>query len=100
MTIVTQENDLINYDAIKLVSIYTGTFTDDDENEEKEIYTLLAFDNNCEVGSDLDEVVESAIQLGVFDNPQKCNEVLNGLIGSIVDGKPLFRIPQPDGSLA
>ena len=98
MTIVTQENDLINYDAIKLVSIYTGTFSDDGE-EEKEVYTLLAFDNNCEVGSDLDEAVESAIQLGAFTDLQKCNEVLKGLIGSIVDGKPLFRVPQPDGSL-
>lgn len=98
MTIVTQENDLINYDAIKLVSIYTGTFSDDGE-EEKEVYTLLAFDFNCEVGPDPDDAVDSAIQLGAFTDMQKCNEVLNGLISSIVEGKNLFRVPQPDGSL-
>ncbi len=99
MTIVTQENDLINYDAIKIVSLYTGTYTDDRTEEEKNIYTLLAFDYNCEVGADLDEAVDSAIQLGAFSDFKICNEVLNNLIASIVDGKPLFRIPQPDGSL-
>ncbi len=98
MTIVTQENDLINYDAIKLVSIYTGTYSDD-EVEEKEVYTLLAFDLNCEIGADIDDAVDSAIQLGAFTDLQKCNDVLKGLISSIVDGKPVFRVPQPDGSL-
>lgn len=99
MTIVTQEKDLINYDTIKLVSIYAGTLTiEDDENKEKEIYTLLAFDNNCDV-SDLDEAVDGAIQLGVFTDSKQCNGVLDKLIASIVDGEPLFQVPQPYGSL-
>ncbi len=89
---------MINYDAIKLVSIYTGTYSDD-EVEEKEVYTLLAFDLNCEIGADIDDAVDSAIQLGAFTDLQKCNDVLKGLISSIVDGKPVFRVPQPDGSL-
>lgn len=99
MTIVTQEKDLVNYDLIKYVSVYTGTYKNDEgEPIEQDFYTLLAFDSNCEVGADSIEEA-GAIQLGVFDTSRICNDVLNAMITSINNNKPIFRVPQPDGSL-
>ncbi len=95
MTIVTQENDLINFDAIKCISAYAAHIGDED-GREVEVYTLLAFDFNTNVSSD-DELVDenAAISLGVFLSEEECNDVISKLISEINTGAKVFIVPQP-----
>ena len=95
MTIVTQENDLINFDAIKCISAYAAHIGDED-GREVEVYTLLAFDFNTNVSSD-DELVDenAAISLGVFLSEEECNDVISKLISEISTGAKVFIVPQP-----
>lgn len=97
MTIVTQENDLINFDAIKCISAYAAHIGDEN-GREVEVYTLLAFDFNTSVSSDdeLDEDNENAaISLGVFLSEEECNNVISELISEINTGAKVFIVPQP-----
>lgn len=98
MTIVTQEKDLINYSAVKLITVYEGTYTNDD-GASVTASSILAFDFNTEVGENLDDATESAMQIGIFTDNKLCSKVLEELIGSIAKGLSIFRVPQPDGSL-
>ena len=94
MTIVTQENDLVNYAAIKRIAVFVGEVQQEDTNKKIEVYTILAFDFN----SDNEEVIENidnSIQLGVYTDEEECTTVLISLQDSIENGKALFRMPQP-----
>ena len=97
MTIVTQENDLINFDAIKCISAYAAHLGDED-GREVEVYTLLAFDFNTSVSlsDELDDENENAaISLGVFLSEEECNNVISKLISEINTGAKVFIVPQP-----
>ena len=85
MTIVTQENDLINYAAIKRISVYAGDVDDEEGGKVAQVYSILAFDFDSAFSDDEDNP-EDGLQIGVF---------ANDLIKSIADGKSIFRIPQP-----
>lgn len=94
MTIVTQENDLINYATIKRISVYAGDVDDEEGGKVAQVYSILAFDFDSAFSDDEDNP-EDGLQIGVFANESECTLVMNDLIKSIADGKSIFRIPQP-----
>lgn len=95
MTIVTQDNELINYSAaIKKIAAYAADI-DDDNGNETEVYTILAFDLNSDINEDA-EVIDGAVQLGVYTSEEECGRVLIELCSSIQYGKSIFRMPQPN----
>ena len=99
MTIVTQENDLINFNAIKFISTYAAHVgTADDEVE---VYVLFAFDLNADfpISNEADEELQSrALQLGVFTSEDECNNVISSLLSAIKADLKVFVIPQPSES--
>ena len=95
MTIVTQENELINYAAIKRIAVYTGEMQDEENDSKIEVFTVLAFDFNSET-EESEDMTDEAIQLGIYTNEDDCTTVLIALQESIENGKALFRMPQPD----
>lgn len=97
MTIVTQENELINYNAIKRIAIFTANVEDETSSQDEDmiVYTIVAFDLNSDTG---DEVVDGAIQLGVFDTENECLTALQMLISSIEKGVNIFQMPTPQWS--
>lgn len=96
MTIITQENDLINYDHIKRISIFEGEYDDKEAGEKREVYSIVAFDLNSDVSTAADEVdFEDTIHLGVFETSEEATEVLEELKKSIASGLHIFCIPQP-----
>ena len=99
MTIIIQENDIINYSAIKRISIFKGTVDSSEENidmnvAETTFYGIIAFDFQSDFSDDI-ENQNDGLQIGIFDNEEECNMVMKELIKSIANGKTLFRIPQP-----
>ena len=98
MTIVTQENELVNYSAIKRIAMFTGNVEDEEtgiQSEEMLVYTIMAFDLNSETG---EEVIDGAMQLGVFETEDECSTALQMLIASIEKGANVFRMPTPQWS--
>lgn len=94
MTIITQDNELINYSAaIKKIAVYAAEMTTLDKNE-TEVYTILAFDINSDINDDAD-VTDGAVQLGVYNTEEECSQVLIDLCSSIQYSKAIFRMPQP-----
>ena len=69
MTIITQEEDFVNYNAIKRISSFTVDISES-EDEEKNVYILLAFENNSSVTTDdIEEnanAINGVIHLGVY----------------------------------
>lgn len=95
MTIITQENELINYSAaIKKIAVYAADI-DDDNGTKTEVYTILAFDLNSDINDDAD-VIDGAVQLGVYNTEEECSQVLIDLCSSIQYSKAIFRMPQPN----
>ncbi len=109
MTIITQDNELVNYDAVKLISTYAAEINIDDnideieiitsgEEKTRDIYVLLAFDSHTEIPPDgTDEMIgNGSIQLGVFSTADACESVIRLLAEEIAAGKNIFTIPQDE----
>lgn len=94
MTIVTQTEDLVNYDTVKKISLASGTVKDKATGEDITVYVILAFDVLSEI--DANEYEDAAIQLGAYHSESKCRDVFDQLIGCISTNANLFIIPQPD----
>lgn len=105
MTIITQDNELVNYDAVKLISTYAAEINIDEieiitsgEEKTRDIYVLLAFDSHTEIPPDgTDEMIgNGSIQLGVFSTADACESVIRLLAEEIAAGKNIFTIPQDE----
>lgn len=101
MTIVTQTNDLINYQSISKISIVTGTVageyaeiqSKEGSKEEIPVFVVFAFDV---IGSLVeDEYEDNGVSLGVYNSYDECQHALNQLIGSIGADDRFFVMPQP-----
>lgn len=87
MTIITQENDIVNYNGLSHISTYTGAV------ENTECFAVLAFSTNSKIE---DEITDGAIQLGLYNSDDECKKVLNDLVNAILTEQKIFRMPIPD----
>lgn len=87
MTIVTQDEQLINYDNIIKVAVFLGNI------EDVEYYNILAFANNSK---DYDGDVENAIQLGLYANDKESYKAMRLFTDAIVSGKKIFKMPDSE----
>ena len=98
MTIITQEEDFVNYNAIKRISSFTVDISES-EDEEKNVYILLAFENNSSVTTDdIEEnanAIDGVIHLGVYGNREELDSVIASLTEALKRNEPVFVMPQP-----
>lgn len=101
MTIITQEDDLINYDSIKRITSFVAEVQDEETNESTDLCVVIAFDNNSKVtdediasSSDLD-VIDGVINLGVYNNHEECDSAISSLISALKSNESVFKMPQP-----
>jgi len=98
MTIITQEEDFVNYNAIKRISSFTVDISES-EDEEKNVYILLAFENNSSVTTDdIEEnanAIDGVIHLGVYGYRDELNSVIASLTEALKHNEPVFVMPQP-----
>lgn len=88
MTIISQNTDIINYDNIIQISVFSS------EVEGTQIFSIVAFDSNSK-GS-VDEVdVEDVLTLGVYNSDDECYAVLSALIQTIDEFRNVYRMPAP-----
>lgn len=92
MTIVTQTEEVINYNAVAKISLISGTVTDENTGAETTVYVIIASDVLPDVSDDDFENV--SIQLGVFDSEDECRLAFNQLLESIGKNEPIFYVPQ------
>lgn len=87
MTIITQDEELINYNSIKRIAAFIG----DVEGKDEKVYAVLAFDTNSSID---DEITDGVMQLGIYNNEYECNSVMQMLIEQLEKNAPVFRMPQ------
>lgn len=92
MTIVTQTEEVINYNAVAKISLISGTVTDKNTEAETTVYVIVATDVLPDVSDDDFENV--SVQLGVFDSEDECRLAFNQLLESIGKNEPIFYVPQ------
>ena len=92
MTIVTQTEEVINYNAVAKISLISGTVTDENTGVETTVYVIVASDVLPDVSDDDFENV--SVQLGVFDSENECRLAFNQLLESIGKNEPIFYVPQ------
>lgn len=94
MTIITQDEELINYNAIKRITSFAGEI--EDEGETVNAYGILAFDMFSETTNTVDVAsTDGVMQLGIYNNEAECQSAMNLLIASIERNALVFRMPQP-----
>lgn len=86
MTIITQENEIVNYLNLKHISVYTG------EIENVECYAIIAFSIDSTI---VDDITDGAIHLGVYNSEAECLDVMNNLINALETERRIFRMPAP-----
>lgn len=84
MTIVTQDLELINYDKLSKIVMYSG------ELDNTEIFAIVGFESMSE-----DFESNTDIMLGVYNNSDECEEVINSLLEAISVGKAVYQMPEP-----
>ena len=105
MTIITQEEDLVNYDSIKRISSFAVSVSESEESDTdgQEVYVLLAFENNSSVTTE--DVIESmnaidtidgVIHLGVYGYVDELDTVVSNLIDALKRNEQVFVMPQPN----
>lgn len=101
MTIVTQENELINYDCIKKIVVFEGEFENESEYGEGAVkaYAIMAFDINSSFDDELGET-DGATQLGVYGSESECEQTIEKLLIAIRQENPVFTMPQPSEGLS
>lgn len=87
MTIVTQEGELVNYNNVRNIATYTGKVEDTD------VAAIIAFDVNGTIINE--EIADGAIQLGVYNDIDECDAVMNTLIAAIAGDSRIFKMPEP-----
>ncbi len=93
MTIITQTEDLINYDAIKKICLVVGTIDDEQDNSQTQVYAVLAFDINSDIADEEDG--DNSIQLGIYRSEIECRNVINEFISCLQAKESVFIMPQP-----
>lgn len=96
MTIVTQTDELVNYDFVKKITLVSGTVEDEATGDSLTVYVMLAFDVLSEVSED--EYEKCSIQLGAFNSENECRNAFEQLIGSISAKDNVFVVPQPEAA--
>lgn len=94
MTIVTQDFDLINYASVKRISSYSAEISNPDtetENHES-VYVVVALDMNI---SNDDDAIEDGIELGIYQTPEECFEVIRRIADSLIENNAVFFMPMP-----
>lgn len=86
MTIITQESELVNYNALTRISIYTG------EIEDTECYAIIAFSVDSKVE---DDITDGAIYLGIYNSEEECSAVIDKFITALESEEKTFRMPYP-----
>lgn len=86
MTIVTQDFELVNYDNVKQISIFTA------EVDKTDVFAILAFDLNRSSADELDDI--GAIYLGIYNDKEECDKVIDSLIAAIAGDSRIFQMPE------
>lgn len=111
MTIVTQENELVNYDNIsKITAVQLTT-----KNEDDEIVLLFAITNNSIVSdSELEQlaidilnpatalnsaVLDGVVFLGYFNDMTSSNLAIEKIKNAIQEDKAIVEIPNSDSEV-
>lgn len=83
--IITQSEEIINYDNILKILIMEGTYGD------VTAYAIIAVPTGVSVD---EENSDKLVQLAVYDSEEKCKNVFNDLIKWLKNGvQPVFEIP-------
>lgn len=88
MIILNQDLELVNFDRLAKVSIFSG------EIENTTVYSIVAFESVSDDDNE-DVISPDALMLGIYNNESECSEVFLSLCEAIENGKNMYRMPEP-----
>lgn len=88
MIILNQDLELVNFDRLAKVSIFSG------EIENTTVYAIVAFESVSDDDNE-DVISPGALMLGIYNNESECSEVFLSLCEAIENGKNMYRMPEP-----
>lgn len=88
MIILNQDLELVNFDRLAKVSIFSG------EIENTTVYAIVAFESVFDDDNE-DVISPDALMLGIYNNESECSEVFLSLCEAIENGKNMYRMPEP-----
>lgn len=88
MIILNQDLELVNFDRLAKVSIFSG------EIENTTVYAIVAFESVSDDDNE-DVISPDALMLGIYNNESECSEVFLSLCEAIENGKNMYRMPEP-----
>ena len=88
MIILNQDLELVNFDRLAKVSIFSG------EIENTTVYAIIAFESVSDDDNE-DVISPDALMLGIYNNESECSEVFLSLCEAIENGKNMYRMPEP-----
>lgn len=88
MIILNQDLELVNFDRLAKVSIFSG------EIENTTVYAIVAFESVSDDDNE-DVITPDALMLGIYNNESECSEVFLSLCEAIENGKNMYRMPEP-----
>ncbi|WP_449078618.1 hypothetical protein [Ruminococcus sp.] len=88
MIILNQDLELVNFDRLAKVSIFSG------EIENTTVYAIVAFESVSDDDNE-DAISPDALMLGIYNNESECSEVFLSLCEAIENGKNMYRMPEP-----
>lgn len=90
MIILTQDGDIVNFDNITSISTFSG------EIENEEVYCLLAISPDMSYDNEnRDDIINNAIQLGVYQTIEECEKANQEIIKCIAENVKICKIPDP-----
>ena len=88
MIILNQDLELVNFDRLAKVSIFSG------EIENTTVYAIVAFESVSDDDNE-DVISPDTLMLGIYNNESECSEVFLSLCEAIENGKNMYRMPEP-----
>lgn len=86
MTIITQTEEIVNYNSLLKIYIAEGTYGDND------VYAIVGLPAT-EIDS-FENEADALIQLGIYDSEDKCHSVFEQLKKWLASGvQPVFSVP-------
>lgn len=88
MIILNQDLELVNFDKLAKISMFSG------EIEDTTVYAIVAFESISDDDNE-DVMNPDALMLGIYNNESECSEVFLSLCEAIENGKNMYRMPEP-----
>lgn len=88
MIILTQNGEIVNFDNITTITSFSGQI------EDEQVFCLLALSPDINDISD-DDIINKAIQLGVYDTIEECENASQEIIKCIAENARICQMPDP-----